>query len=83
MFVKDFKSFFSTLKPTFMGEILPNHLIAYDSWRRRLATADRTKVPKLRRGSNLSFHSILFETKLSIFSHSFSRRRKNRYTFGI
>ena len=83
MFVVDFMTFFSTLKPYFVSEKLPKHLIAYDSWRRHLPTADRNKVPKLRRGSNLSFHSILFETKLSIFSHSFSRRRKNGYTFGI
>jgi hypothetical protein len=62
MFIEDFKIFFSTLKPSFMGEILPNHLTAYDSWRRSLTMDDRTKVPKLRRGSNLSFHSISFET---------------------
>ncbi|CAL1697697.1 unnamed protein product [Somion occarium] len=48
MFVDDFKKFFVTLQPDLANEALPEYIMAYDCWRRRLNKAERSRVPKLR-----------------------------------
>ena len=69
--VDDFKRFFATLMDGYSNELLPMHIPAYDSWRRRLPQADRAKVPKLRRACHL-LHYSCFLVMMLVVSDSFS-----------
>ncbi|KAJ3504442.1 hypothetical protein NLJ89_g7928 [Agrocybe chaxingu] len=46
--VDDFKNFFATIKPSLAKKPFDEHVLGYDSWRRRLPKADQARVPRLR-----------------------------------